>query len=326
MNDNCNCMVSVFCTTYNQKKYISQCLNSLVNQITTFNYEIIVRDDASTDGTSDIVRAFYEKYPDKIVPMILSENHFQRGLSHISYEKMFNMSRGKYIAICEGDDFWTDETKLQKQVDFMESHPEHSLCGHAAYYALENGEYIKDRLFQFDTQSRDLSVEEIITNWAMATCSLLYRKSCRTDIIVPFKGKCINGDYALMVYLALKGKVYYINECMGAYRVCSNGSLSQMRKNNTEYLKETRLEYINMLDRIDDYTHKKYSDIILLQKKKNLFDLYLNLGDRKNLRHYKDIYKISSTKTKIRYIICMYFHPIYKPVYNIYAKWKNQNG
>ena len=78
------CMVSVYCSVYNHKKYISQCLDSLVNQNTDFRYEIIVKDDASTDGTSDIVREYSQKYPDKIVPLILSENHFQRGLGLVA--------------------------------------------------------------------------------------------------------------------------------------------------------------------------------------------------------------------------------------------------
>ena len=157
MNNTNNCMVSVFCTTYNQKKYIAKCLESMVNQKTNFPYEIIVRDDASTDGTSDIVREFGAKYPDKIVPFIQPENLFQRGLEHISFEKMFRMSKGKYIAVCDGDDFWTDENKLQKQVDFMESHPDYSMCGHAAYFAREDGRLHDDKFFRLSRGSGDLS-------------------------------------------------------------------------------------------------------------------------------------------------------------------------
>ena len=226
MVQNDNCMVSVFCTTYNHKNYISRCLDSLANQKTSFRYEIIVRDDASTDGTSDIVRAYSEKYPDRIIPFIQSENLYQRGMSHISYEKMFNMSKGKYVAICEGDDFWTDECKLQKQVDFMESHPEYSLCGHAAYYADEMGELLRDRFFRCTKGSGDLSTEEIIAHWTMATCTLLFRKACKTEIVIPFQGKCISGDFAQMVYFSLKGRVYYSDELMSAYRLSSVGSVS----------------------------------------------------------------------------------------------------
>lgn len=316
------CMVSVFCSVYNHKNYIAQCLDSLVSQKTSFIYEIIVKDDASTDGTSDIIRAYHEKYPDKIVPLILEENHLQRGLGHVAFEKAFHLMHGKYIAMCEGDDFWTDENKLQKQVDLMESHPEYSLCGHAAYYANEAGELIKNDCFRYKTGSGELTTEEIISSWSMATCSLLYRKSCRTDVTFPFQGNCINSDYALMVYMALKGKVYYLDELMSAYRIACNGSVTQKQRRNKEYYKKRRLEYVAMLDRIDAYSGKKYTDVINLRKRKTLFDLYLDLGDRDNLKQYSDIFKTVHKKTKCKYILCVYFHPIYVGAGKLYRKIK----
>ncbi len=322
MNQNDSCMVSVFCTTYNHKKYISRCLDSLVNQKTSFPYEIIVRDDASTDGTSDIVRAYHEKYPEKIVPFIQSENLYQRRLSHISYEKMFRMSKGKYVAICEGDDFWTDEKKLQKQVDFMERHPDYSLCGHAAYFASEDGELSQDKFFRPRPYSCDLSTEEIITEWSMATCSLLFRKSSRTDIIIPFLDGCINGDYAQMVYFSLKGKVYYADELMSAYRLCSSGSVSMKVRSDPDTLKKMRLEFVDMLDRIDGYTDGQYAEAISARKKAVLFDLYLNLGDGRNVRKYSEVLGTVGFKTKIRYFLCVYCHPVFHVIDKAYHRLK----
>ena len=322
MDHNNTCMVSVYCSVYNHKKYISQCLDSLVNQNTNFSYEIIVKDDASTDGTSDIVRAYHQKYPDKIVPLILSENHFQRGLGMVAFAKVYGMARGKYMAMCEGDDFWTDPDKLQTQVDFMESHPEYSLCGHAAYYAEENGNLMTDKFFRLEKESGDLSMEEIINSWSMATSSLLYRKSCRPEVVFPFQGNCINSDYATMVYLGLKGKVYYLDRLMSAYRICSNGSISQKMKTDNEYLKKRRLEFTEMLDRINEYTGGRYSDIITRRKRKTLFELYLKLGDKEDVKKYKDVYRTVSFKTKIRYILCVYFHPIYGFIDNAYQSKK----
>ncbi len=316
------CMVSVYCSVYNHKKYISQCLDSLVNQNTDFRYEIIVKDDASTDGTSDIVREYSQKYPDKIVPLILSENHFQRGLGLVAFEKVYRMAKGKYMAMCEGDDFWTDPDKLQKQVDFMESHPDYSLCGHAAYYANEEGELSQEKFFRLEKGTGDLSVEEILGNWSMATCTLLYRKSCRPDVVFPFQGDCINSDYALMVYMALKGKVYYFDELMGAYRKGSSGSVSQKLQTDMDYLKKRRLEFAAMLDRIDQYTDGRYSGIITRQKRLLLFNLYLCLGDGKELKKYRDVLKNVGIKTKIRYILCVYFNPIYETVDNAYQSKK----
>lgn len=319
-----NCMVSVFCSVYNHEKFIAQCLDSLVNQKTSFVYEIIVKDDASTDGTGDIIRAYSEKYPEKIVPLIFSENHVQRGLGHIAFEKAFGMMRGKYIAMCEGDDFWTDENKLQKQVDFMESHPECSLCGHAAYYADENGQLIEGDCFRYKDHSCGLTTEEVISSWTMATCSLLYRKSCRTDVTFPFQGSCLNSDYALMVYMALKGRVYYLDELMCAYRISCSGSITQKQRQNREYYKKRRLEYAAMLDRIDDYSGKKYTEVITRRKRRTLFDLYLDLGDREHLKQYGDVCKTVSIKAKIKYILCVYLHPLYVGAGKIYHKHKKR--
>ncbi len=324
MNNTNNCMVSVFCTTYNQKKYIAKCLESMVNQKTNFPYEIIVRDDASTDGTSDIVREFGAKYPDKIVPFIQPENLFQRGLEHISFEKMFRMSKGKYIAVCDGDDFWTDENKLQKQVDFMESHPDYSMCGHAAYFARDDDSLRTDRFFRLAMGSGDLTIEEVISKWAMATTSLMYRKSCRTDIIFPYRGNCVNDDYAMMVYMALKGKIYYSDELMGAYRLSANGSISQRLLEDKEFLKKYSTEFADMLDRIDSYTQGRYSDLLQKQKRITMFDMYLNLADSKNLKQYKDVYKTACKTTKIRYILCVYCHPVYTIVYKAYLKLRKK--
>lgn len=316
------CMVSVFCTTYNQKKYITRCLDSLTGQKTDFAYEIIVRDDASTDGTSDIVREYAGRFPDKIVPFILPENMYQRGLGNVSYEQMFRMSRGKYVAICEGDDFWTDDCKLQKQVDFMESHPEYALCGHAAYFAAEDGTIMKDKLFRPSQISRDLSTEDIIGNWTMATCSLLFRKSCRPDIIIPFQGKCINADYAQMVYLSLKGKVYYMNELMSAYRMSSNGSVSQKANRDRDFFKSKTLSFVEMLDRLDAYTDGRFSDVITRRKRVTLFHMYLGLGDTKNLKQYRDVAHSVGFRTRIRYLLCVYLHPVYRFIDNTYQNAK----
>ena len=315
MEDKYECMVPVLCTTYNQKKYISTCLDSLVNQKTTFPYEIIVRDDASTDGTSDIVREYCKRYPEKIVPLILEENYFQRGLSNLSFEKMFRMSKGKYIALCEGDDFWTDENKLQKQVDFMEEHPDYSICGHASYFATESGMFLNNRFFRLNSGSKDLSVEEILSNWVLSTSSMFYRKSCQQDITIPFQGTCINGDIALMTYLALKGKVYYLDELMSAYRMSSNGSISQKANSDPDFFKNLRLEYIAMLDRIDAYTQGQYSDTIKKRKDITLFDMYMSLCDSRNLKKYRHVAKTLGYKLKIRYILCAYLPPLYRFIF-----------
>ena len=124
-------LVSVVCTTYNHEKYIRQCLDGFVMQKTTFPIEIIVHDDASTDDTVRIVKEYEEKYPNLFNNIYRTENWYSRGKDIWGY--LFDQkARGKYIALCEGDDYWIDPYKLQKQVDFLEGHPEYSMCFHNA--------------------------------------------------------------------------------------------------------------------------------------------------------------------------------------------------
>jgi len=291
-------MVSVLCPTYNQKKYIAQCLDSVLSQETDFAFEVIVKDDCSTDGTSDIVRSYAERYPDKVRPLILEENYFSQGKTSVSFTRMFRMIRGKYFAVCEGDDFWTDPEKLQIQADFMEAHPDYSMCCHSAWIANEDGSLRKDKFFRSSTESRDLSTEEIISGWSMATNTVLIRTSSREDILVPFQGKCVNEDYGMEVYAALKGKVYYLDRMMSAYRMNAAGSISASYKVNKDLLKERALEFCSMLDRLNEYSEYRYDKAIRKYREKKLFDMYAVLGDRANMRKHISAYADKPLKTR----------------------------
>lgn len=127
-NNNKNLLVSIQCCTYNQDKYISDALDGFLLQKTTFPFEVIVHDDASTDRTADIIREYEKKYPDIIKPIYEKENQYSKHDGSLS-KIVQNASKGKYIAFCEGDDYWIDENKLQMQVDFLEKNPEYrNLC------------------------------------------------------------------------------------------------------------------------------------------------------------------------------------------------------
>ncbi len=291
-------MVSILCATYNQKKYIAQSLDSMLAQNTDFPFEVIVRDDCSTDGTSEIVLEYAKKYPGIVIPLMLEENHYSQGKNDIAFIRLFSMIRGKYFAVCEGDDFWTDPQKLQIQVDFMESHPEYSMCCHSSYLTDESGTIRKDKVFRSQTESGDLSTERIISGWSMATNTILVRKDSWEDPVVPFQGKCLNEDYGLEVYTALKGKVYYLDRVMGAYRMNSNGSMTSFYKDHPEILKERYLEFGRMMDRLNEYTDYQYDSVIRKYRDKQLFDMYAILNDRANMRKYKSAYADASFPTR----------------------------
>ena len=125
-------MISVICITYNHEKYIRKCLDGFIMQETDFPYEVLVHDDASTDNTAAIVHEYEILYPDIIKPIYQTENQYSKGKA-ITRDIIFPKCRGKYIALCEGDDYWIDTGKLQKQFDALETHPEIDMCVHAVY-------------------------------------------------------------------------------------------------------------------------------------------------------------------------------------------------
>ena len=125
-NQENNPLVSICTLVYNQEKFLKQYLEGIFLQKTTFSFEILIHDDASTDNSENIIREYQALYPDIIKPIIQTENQYSKGVD-INLTYNFPRVKGKYIAICEGDDYWTDPLKLQKQVDFLEAHPEQSL-------------------------------------------------------------------------------------------------------------------------------------------------------------------------------------------------------
>ena len=137
-NDISKPIVSIRCLAYNHKKYISRALDSFLSQRTSFPFEIIVHDDASTDGTTDIIREYEEKYPSIVKPIYEKENMYSKDWNCV--EKSIDACiKGKYVAICEGDDYWCDPLKLQKQVEFMERHSNCYLCTHNTKFHYVDG-------------------------------------------------------------------------------------------------------------------------------------------------------------------------------------------
>jgi glycosyltransferase involved in cell wall biosynthesis len=137
-------LVSICCLTYNHAPFIRKCLEGFLMQQTNFPIEILIHDDCSTDSTTEIIREYEAKYPDLIFPLYEEENQYSRGGAGKMDLYNYRRARGKYIAYCEGDDYWTDPLKLQKQVDFMEANPEYSVCFHDFHeYDVRTGEYSK---------------------------------------------------------------------------------------------------------------------------------------------------------------------------------------
>lgn len=213
-------LVSIACITFNQVEYIRQCLDGFVMQKTNFPIEIIIHDDASTDGTADIIKEYVEKYPNfHWKPILQKTNKFKEGKG-ILVPYVYPKCTGKYIALCEGDDYWTDPNKLQKQVDFLESNPCYSMCFHKSAILKEVD---TDCALRVDLiTDRDYNGTELVDHWIVPTASIVMRRECRG---YPIKNRenLINGDLPLVLSCCAMGKVRAFSDCMSIYRIQAGG-------------------------------------------------------------------------------------------------------
>lgn len=245
-------LVTIICLVYNHEPYLRQCLDGFVMQKTDFKVEAIVHDDCSSDNSALIIKEYAEKYPDLIKTIFEKENQYPK----IGFSGIFNLIlphiKGKYVAFCEGDDYWTDPVKLQKHVNFLETHPEYSsACSRTRLYSQSKGEFLQRDVFCTD-HDEDVPAEDIIRKGGLylASCSLVYKKEVRGNDYPEYCKKCHVGDYPLQIMCAMKGKVRYFNEAMGVYRV--DNSSSWVGKNTHMGITENRLKGIvselNMLE------------------------------------------------------------------------------
>jgi len=262
-------LVSIVCITYNHEQYIKQCLDGFFMQKTNFEYEVLIHDDASTDKTADIIRSYEKKYPSIIKPIYQLENQYSKGVKLGNL--LYSLASGKYIAVCEGDDYWTDPLKLQKQVDFMEENPDCSLCFHASKSIRNNNpnDYTLYRPKDIPLNNKFEMKHAILGGGGfMATNSMLFHREYIQNRPA-WMDQAPVGDGPLMLLLASKGKIGYIDEVMSVYRVMSSSTSwsasmqDRLRRRNHHYA------ILEMWDNFDDWTKKKYSSIIFQKKMKN---------------------------------------------------------
>ncbi len=252
--------VSINCITYNHEPYIRDCLDGLLMQKTNFKYEILVHDDASTDKTSDIIREYEQKYPDIIKPIYQTENQYSKGVK-ISFTYQYPRAQGKYIAFCEGDDYWTDPNKLQMQYDFMEEHEECSMaCHNSVRYQFSNNKELIENAFEKEGYIPIEQFLYVTIGKFVATASIFFRKSI-LDNYPQFLKDCPIGDLPLRIYSAHVGKVYYSEKVMSVYRCGIPGSWTN-RGNNKEYINYFNLKMIDCFEKFDEFTNYQYTDTI----------------------------------------------------------------
>ena len=258
MNEN-EIEISVYCLAYNCVQFIDKSIHGMLNQKTKVKYKIIIHDDASNDGTAEIIKRYANKYPEKIYAILQSENQYSKGVD-IEKEYIWPHIKGKYVAICEGDDYWIDENKLQFQYEYMEHHPECSLCTHNTLkYDLTDN---KTKKFNNWRNTYALTPEDVFMKWYVHTSSFFLRRTC-----MDWNGNVYwFGDYMMLTWSLYQGKIVALPQVMSQYNwknpngVTYNNNMQEVNK-----WIETWAQLITYLNEYNELTHFKYDQYI--QKK-----------------------------------------------------------
>ncbi len=238
---NTNPSVSIICLTYNQEKYVRECFEGFVMQQTSFPFEVLVYDDASTDNTPSIIHEYTNKYPNIFHPTLYKENNFSKGLGYVGLYTGIKDAQGKYVAYCEGDDYWTDPLKLQKQVDFLEAHPSYEVCAHETLVRNENYPRTDGLLFSqmnknlfVSTTKKHYTFEDSLTGNIFHISSLMYRNF---SLVLPSWIASISAcDMILFMLLAQKGDMFVMPNAMSVYR----GHEGSVTSSNSDYLSSVK--------------------------------------------------------------------------------------
>lgn len=262
-------LVSIICNTYNHERYIAKAIDSFLCQKTNFGIEVLIHDDCSTDNTALIVKEYEKKYPDIIKPIYAPKNRLGRGIN-INNNFQYPRAIGKYVAFCEGDDFWIDENKLQKQVDFLESHKNFIGCVHKYIVVNKEGQEIDEKTFGYYENEGVYSLKDFPDNELPSQLASLVCRNIFTDSATQYPEELINvkiqGDIKLYLYLLAYGDIYRMNDTMSAYRFVvesGNSSWSSRMK-----FKTNGYEIWCSIQALEETYNKLYNKKIDLKKRK----------------------------------------------------------
>ena len=302
MND--NIMVSICCITYNHEKYIADAIESFLTQKTNFKFEILIHNDASTDRTAQIIKKYENLYPDIVKPIYQTENQYSKGIKIFPY--LYHRAKGKYIALCEGDDYWMYEGKLQAQVDYLEAHSSCTLCVHAAIIVREDKKFI--RSMEPHTEDKKCYISDFfrrIDNYP--TNSMIFPTKLAQNL-PDYYFKASIGDIPSQLFFISKGYAYYINHKWSAYRKGVPHSYTS-RKNNLQFALENIKNSKIWIKEFNISTHCKYEDLINQHVRKMDFNFYLKSNNYPKVKDikFRDLYRNTSKRMKIKVLLMYYF-------------------
>ncbi len=215
-------LVSICCSTFNHGKFIAETLDGFLMQKFNFKTEIFINDDCSEDNTTSILEDYNDRYPGFFDITFQTENQFSKGVKPFS-QMLFPKVKGKYIALCEGDDYWTDPKKLQKQVDFLENNDDYSFCFHKSKIVDENDCEFDSETFNH-LEEKDYVGRELLEKWSIPTASVMFRSEYLNQIIARAKTHgYLYGDTPMFLTLLENGKARCLVDSMSAYRIHLGG-------------------------------------------------------------------------------------------------------
>lgn len=307
-----NIMVSVRLMVYNNEPFIREALEGALMQKTNFKYEIVIGDDFSTDGTREILQDYSEQYPEVInlLERPVGGEYYKRRKARSHRENFLDILRnckGKYTALLDGDDYWTDELKLQKQVDFLEGNKDYTIVAHNTY--IRKRESINSR----GAENRTYVLEDFIkeTKVGGMTSSLLFRRSVKVSLAKTVFGENSGMDWVVCVLALKEGKMKFLSSSMGVRRIHEKGIYS-----SKNWLYRFRLVWATAKV-VDEVTEYKYSNVILNFHVRKLFLGYLNRSNLVDKEEMIEEYKKMET-SKIRLLISMLF--IRSPFCRLYLR------
>lgn len=301
--------LSVIFITYNHAQYVEKALMSVINQKTDFPFEVVVGDDCSTDGTQDILKRIASGHPE-VKLNLRSENTGGRPTLNV-YETTKKCT-GQYLAYLEGDDFWTDDHKLQKQVDFLEDHPEYTACTHSMKMVDEKDEEITDpetlSIGSLYDWSGDFTYEDYCYSgkWPGHYASVVSRniyKARKYDYTILYRASDFTDDALINLFLLMEGKIYRMDEVMSVWRYvkksgAGNWNSIAMKRNIARddcYLSKTMMQWIEQYRPLSDYSRKRcLADFGLALKE------YIKRPNAENKQFLRDMYEYGITHVVLK--------------------------
>lgn len=317
--------VSVLLITYNQEEYVAQALDSFLMQETSFPFEILVNDDCSTDGTTEVLLEYERRHPEKITVVTHDENQYSQGRMPIA-SFLMPIARGRYVAMCEGDDYWTCPHKLQRQYDVMSANPALTACVHASENVqASTGRRISAKHFMDHDGNVDLA-DMLDVVQCFATNSLFIRADAmRTYITSDIVKTPADGDHKLnLFFAATDGGMYYLDTEMSAYRFLAKNSINRRMLMGGDLDALARKNHdgrVELLRAIDAYTHGAYHEQVLHGIDSMDYAYHRDIRDYRGLkRRWPERFRRESLPARADAFLYTYVRPLHRLLFGIYCR------